>query len=309
MFEYGPQPVERELPSPEARELLALVREIAAREIAPVAAQEESEGNFPRKLFALLSGSGLLGLPYPEEHGGGGQPYEVYLQVLEELAAARLTVGLGTSVHSLACHALAQAGTEEQRAAHLPKMLGGGLLGAYCLSEPTSGSDAASLRTRAVREGDTWVLHGTKAWITHGGVADFYTVLARTGGEGSRGITAFLVPGDAEGLSPAPPEKKMGMAGSPTAQLHFDGVRVDDSRRLGEEGDGFPLALAALDGGRLGIAACATGVAQAALDEALRYVAERRQFGRPLADFQGLRFLLADMATGIAAGRALYLGA
>ncbi|WP_019546320.1 acyl-CoA dehydrogenase family protein [Streptomyces sulphureus] len=309
MSEYGPQPVERALPSQEARELMALVREIAAREIAPVAAQEESEGSFPRKVFALLSNSGLLGLPYPEEYGGGGQPYEVYLQVLEELAAARLTVGLGTSVHSLACHALAQAGTDEQRAAHLPKMLGGGLLGAYCLSEPASGSDAASLRTRAVREGDTWVLHGTKAWITHGGVADFYTVLARTGSEGSRGITAFLVPGDAEGLSPAPPEKKMGMAGSPTAQLHFDGVRVADSRRLGAEGDGFPLALAALDGGRLGIAACATGVAQAALDEALRYVAERRQFGRPLADFQGLRFLLADMATGIAAGRALYLAA
>ena len=309
MSEYGPQPVARELPTREAEDLMALVRDIAAREIAPTAAEEERDATFPRKLFELLSHSGLLGLPDPEEYGGGGQPYQVYLQVLEELAAARLSVGLGTSVHSLACSALARGGTEEQRRAHLPTMLSGGLLGAYCLSEPSSGSDASALRTRAERDGDDWVLRGTKAWTTHGGVADFYTVLARTGGEGSHGITAFLVPGDADGLSAAAPERKMGMAGSPTAQLHFDGVRIPDSRRIGAEGAGFRLALESLDGGRLGIAACAVGVAQAALDEALRYTAERRQFGRPIADFQGLRFTLADMATGIAAGRALYLAA
>ncbi|MFE4719817.1 acyl-CoA dehydrogenase family protein, partial [Streptomyces sp. NPDC056728] len=243
------------------------------------------------------------------DFGGGDQPYEVYLQVLEELAAARLTVGLGVSVHSLACHALANFGTKEQRTEHLPAMLGGGLLGAYCLSEPSSGSDAASLRTKAVREGDDWVITGTKAWITHGGVADFYTVLARTGGEGARGITAFLVPGDAEGLSAAAPEKKMGMKGSPTAQVHFDGVRVSDARRIGDEGQGFAIALSALDSGRLGIAACAIGVAQAALDEAVSYATGREQFGRPVADFQGLRFMLADMATQIEAGRALYLTA
>lgn len=153
------------------------------------------------------------------------------------------------------------------------------------------------------------MITGTKAWITHGGIADFYTVMARTGGEGSRGITAFLVPGDAEGLSAAAPEKKMGMKGSPTAQLHFDGVRVADSRRLGEEGQGFAIALSALDSGRLGIAACAIGVAQAALDEAVEYATGRRQFGRPVSDFQGLRFMLADMATQIEAGRALYLSA
>ncbi|WP_371581717.1 acyl-CoA dehydrogenase family protein [Streptomyces sp. NBC_01314] len=321
MSDRAPQPVDRQLPTEEARDLISLVREIAQREIAPHAAEEEDAGRFPRELFGLLSESGLLGLPYDSEHGGGDQPYEVYLQVLEELAMARLTVGLGVSVHTLACHALANYGTKEQQAEHLPAMLGGRLLGAYCLSEPASGSDAASLRTKAVREGGgpsrtggaesggDWVITGTKAWITHGGIADFYTVMARTGGEGSRGITAFLVPGDAEGLSAAAPEKKMGMKGSPTAQLHYDGVRVADSRRLGEEGQGFAIALSALDSGRLGIAACAIGVAQAALDEAVEYATGRRQFGRPIADFQGLRFMLADMATQIEAGRALYLSA
>ncbi|MGW5420812.1 acyl-CoA dehydrogenase family protein [Streptomyces sp. NPDC003943] len=307
--DHAPQPVERRMPTEEARELFALVREIAAREIAPRAAEEEAAGHFPRELFSLLSASGLLGLPYDSAYGGGDQPYAVYLQVLEELAAVRLTVALGVSVHSLSCHALAAFGTDEQRAAHLPAMLGGGLLGAYCLSEPSSGSDAAALRTRAVREGDIWVLDGTKAWITHGGIADFYTVMARTGGAGPKGITAFLVPGDAPGLSAAAPERKMGMKGSPTAQVHLDGVRVPDARRIGAEGQGFAIALAALDSGRLGIAACAVGVAQAALDAAVAYARERRQFGRPIADFQGLRFLLADMATQIEAGRALYLEA
>ncbi|MFB7058410.1 acyl-CoA dehydrogenase family protein [Streptomyces vinaceus] len=309
MNDRAPQPVDRQLPTEESRDLLALVREIAQREIRPVAADEEDAGTFPRAIFTLLSEAGLLGLPYAGEHGGGEQPYEVYLQVLEELAAARLTVGLGVSVHSLACHGLAGYGTEEQQKAHLPAMLGGGLLGAYCLSEPASGSDAASLTTKAVRDGEDWIITGTKAWITHGGVADFYTVLARTGAEGPKGITAFLVPGDAEGLTAAVPEKKMGMKGSPTAQLHFDGVRVPDTRRIGEEGQGFTIALAALDAGRLGIAACAVGVAQAALDEALAYALDRKQFGHPIADFQGLRFMLADMATKIEAGRALYLAA
>lgn len=309
MSDRAPQPVDRQLPTDEARELISLVRDIAQREIAPKAAEEEDAGRFPREVFTLLSRSGLLGLPYDSECGGGDQPYEVYLQVLEELAAARLTVGLGVSVHTLASYALAAYGTKEQRTEHLPAMLGGGLLGAYCLSEAASGSDAASLRTKAVRDGDHWVITGTKAWITHGGIADFYTVMARTGEEGARGITAFLVPGDAEGLSGAVPEKKMGMKGSPTAQVHLDGVRVPDGRRIGEEGQGFAIALAALDSGRLGIAACAIGVAQAALDHAVAYATERRQFGKPIADFQGLRFMLADMATQIEAGRALYLSA
>lgn len=309
MPDRAPQPVDRQLPTDEARDLISLVRDIAQREIAPRAAEEEDAGHFPREIFTLLSESGLLGLPYDSEYGGGDQPYEVYLQVLEELAAARLTVGLGVSVHSLSCHALANYGTKQQQVEHLPAMLGGGLLGAYCLSEPSSGSDAASLRTKAVRDGEDWVIEGTKAWITHGGIADFYTVMARTGEDGPRGISAFLVPGDAPGLSAAAPEKKMGMKGSPTAQVHFDGVRVPDERRIGEEGQGFAIALSALDSGRLGIAACAIGVAQAALDEAVAYATGRQQFGRPISDFQGLRFMLADMATQIEAGRALYLAA
>ncbi|MDX3071604.1 acyl-CoA dehydrogenase family protein [Streptomyces sp. NPDC088354] len=309
MTHDGPQPVERQLPTEEARDLLALVRELAQREIKPKAAEEEDAGIFPRDTFRLIGEAGLLGLPYPEEYGGGGQPYEVYLQVLEELAAARLTVGLGVSVHTLASHAVAHYGAKEQRTEYLPAMLEGSLLGAYCLSEPAAGSDAAALRTRATRVGEGWRIEGTKAWITHGGVADFYTVLARSGVEGARGITAYLVPGDAEGLSAAAPEKKMGMKGSPTAQVHFDGVTVPDARRIGEEGQGFTIALSALDSGRLGIAACAIGIAQAALDEALAYGMNRQQFGRPVVDFQGLRFMLADMATRIEAGRALYLAA
>ncbi|MET8639519.1 acyl-CoA dehydrogenase family protein [Streptomyces sp. NPDC004096] len=311
MPDRAPQPVDRPLPTDEARDLISLVRDIAQHEIAPKAAEEEDAGHFPREVFRLLSESGLLGLPYDSEYGGGDQPYEVYLQVLEELAAARLTVGLGVSVHTLSCHAVAHFGTKQQQVEHLPAMLGGGLLGAYCLSEATSGSDAASLRTRAARDeqGGDWQITGTKSWITHGGIADFYTVMARTGEEGPRGITAFLVPGDAAGLSAALPERKMGMKGSPTAQVHFDGVRVPDARRIGEQGQGFAIALAALDSGRLGIAACAVGLAQSALDEALAYASGRRQFGRPISDFEGLRFMLADMATQIEAGRALYLAA
>lgn len=295
--------VERQLPTDEARELLSLTRDLVQREIQPRAAEDEAAGRFPRELFRTLGEAGLLSLPYEEKYGGGDQPYEVYLQVLEELAGGWLAVGLGVSVHTLSCHALAGFGSEEQRAAWLPGMLSGEQLGAYCLSEPQSGSDAAALRTRADLDGDEYVVSGTKAWITHGGQADFYSALVRTGEPGPRGISCLLVPAGVAGLSAAPPEHKMGMRSSPTAQLHFDGARVDRARLIGTEGQGFQLALAALDSGRLGIAACAIGVAQAALDLAVDYAGTRRQFGRPIADFQGLSFMLADMATQIEAGR------
>ncbi|MGA5699542.1 acyl-CoA dehydrogenase family protein [Peterkaempfera bronchialis] len=303
------KPVERQLPTEEARDLLTLTRELVERELLPRAAADEAEGRFPRDVFRTLGSAGLLGLPYPERHGGGEQPYEVYLQVLEELAAGWLAVGLGVSVHTLSCHALATFGSEELKRRLLPGMLGGDQLGAYCLSEPQSGSDAAALRTSAVRDGDAYTVNGTKAWITHGGVADFYSAMVRTGQEGAGGISALLVAGDTPGVSAAPPERKMGMKSSPTAQIHFDGARVPADRLIGEEGQGFAIALSALDSGRLGIAACATGVAQAALDHAVEYARTRRQFGRPIADFQGLSFMLADMATQIEAGRALYLAA
>ncbi|QMU76115.1 acyl-CoA dehydrogenase [Streptacidiphilus sp. PB12-B1b] len=305
------KPVDRELPTEEARELLSLTRDLVDREVRPHAAQEEADGVFPRETMRLLGRAGLLGLPYGEQYGGGEQPYEVYLQVLEELAAGRLTVGLGVSVHTLSCHALATFGSEEQQRRWLPGMLGGEQLGAYCLSEPQSGSDAAALRTRAVREADggSYTVDGTKAWITHGGVADFYSAMVRTGEDGPRGISVLLVPADTPGVSADLPERKMGMKGSPTAQVHFDGARVSADRLIGTEGQGFAIALSALDSGRLGIAACAIGVAQAALDYAVDYARTRTQFGRPIAEFQGLSFMLADMATAVEAGRALYLAA
>jgi len=301
-------PVERTLPTEEARALLGLTRELAQGELVPRVTEFERRAEFPREVFGTLGKAGLLGLPYPEEYGGGGQPYEVYLQVVEELAGAWLAVGLGVSVHSLACFPTAAFGTAEQRSQLLPGLLGGDLLGAYCLSEPQSGSDASAMTTRAVRDGDGYVLDGVKAWVTHGGRADFYLVFARTSAE-SRGISCFLTPADTAGLRPQRPERKMGMAASPTAQIVLDGVRVPADRRVGEEGAGYRIALSALDGGRLGIAACAVGLAQAALDYAVGYARERRQFGRPIVEFQGLSFLLADMATQVEAARALYLAA
>lgn len=301
--------VTRLLPTPEAVDLLALVEDFAAAELAPYAEADEATGTFPRERLRALGGLGLLGLPYPEELGGGAQPAEVYLQVLEEIARSWLSVGVSVSVHWLSCFPLVTHGTREQQERWLPDLLGGDLLGGYCLSEPQAGSDAAALSTRADRDGADYVVTGTKAWITHGGRADSYALMARTSDDGAKGITCFHLPGDAEGLVAAPPERKMGARSSPTAQLHLDGVRLPADHRIGDEGAGFPIALAALDAGRLGIAACAVGLAQAALDAAVAYAAQRRQFGRPIADFQGLSFLLADMATAVAAARALYVDA
>jgi alkylation response protein AidB-like acyl-CoA dehydrogenase len=300
-------PVVRSLPTAEAEELLGLTRELAEQELAPRAPGMEKRSEFPREVFRTLGKSGLLGLPYDERYGGGGQPYEVYLHVLEELSRAWLAVGLGLSVHTLACFPLASFGTDEQRERWLPDMLAGDLLGAYCLSEAGSGSDAAALQTRAVRDGESWVVDGTKAWVTHGGVADFYNLMVRTGGQGAKGISCLLAEADTPGLLPQQPEHKMGMNSSQTASVLLESARVPADRLIGEEGQGFRIAMSALDGGRLGISACSVGVAQAALDTAVAYAAERRQFGQRIADFQGLSFLLADMATQVEAARALYL--
>jgi alkylation response protein AidB-like acyl-CoA dehydrogenase len=301
--------VTRLLPTEESVALLSMVEEFAAGELAPRVAQDEADAVFPRDLLRGLGGLGVLGLPFDSGYGGGDQPYEVTLQVLEELARAWLSIGVSVSVHYLSCFPLAAYGTTDQRDQWLAEMIGGDLLGAYCLSEPHSGSDAAALTTRAVLDDDTYVVNGTKAWITHGGRADFYSVMVRTSDDGARGITCLLVDGTAAGLSAAPPERKMGTGSSPTAQVILDGVRVGVGRRMGAEGEGFPVALAALDAGRLGIAACAVGLAQAALDAAVAYAGQRRQFGRPIAEFQGLSFMLADMATAVAGARALYLAA
>jgi alkylation response protein AidB-like acyl-CoA dehydrogenase len=303
--------VERDLPTDEAHDLLALVRELGEQRLAPRVAEFEEKAQFPREVFTELGRAGLLSLPYPEQWGGGDQPYSVYLQVLEELSAAWGAIGLGVSVHSLSCYPLAQFGTDAQRERWLPGMLSGDQLGAYCLSEPTSGSDAAALRTRAVPcdDGAAYAVTGTKAWITHGGVADFYNLMVRTSDDGPRGISCLLADAATDGLSAAPPERKMGFSSSQTAQVLLDDARIDADRRIGEEGQGFTIALSALDSGRLGIAACAVGIAQAAFEAATAYAKEREQFGQRIIDFQGLSFLLADMATQISAARELYLAA
>jgi alkylation response protein AidB-like acyl-CoA dehydrogenase len=302
-------PAQRMLPTDEAVELLGLVREIADAELAPKVASYEHDGTFFREELRTLGRAGLLSLPYPESDGGGGLPYEVYLQVLEELSGTWLSLGISVSVHTLACFPVAVYGTDEQKARWLPGMLGGDQLGAYCLSEPQSGSDAAALVTRADRDGDDYVVTGTKAWITHGGVADFYNLMVRTSDDGARGISCLLADAGTPGLSSAPPERKMGAKGSRTAQVLLDGARIEGDRLVGAEGQGFKIALAALDAGRLGIAACAVGLAQAALDAATAYAKERRQFGRAIGEFQGMQFMLADMATQVSAARALVLEA
>ncbi len=301
--------VVRSLPSAEAEALLELTRDLVEGEVAPRAAEMESRAEFPRELFRTLGKAGLLGLAYDEELGGGGQPYEVYLQVLEELSRGWLAVGVGVSVHTLACYPVAEFGTDEQKARFLPEMLGGELLGAYCLSEAGSGSDAAALVTKAARDGDDYVVDGTKAWVTHGGHADFYNLMVRTGEPGPKGISCLLADAATPGMQAQPPEKKMGLRSSPTASMTLESARVPADRLLGEEGVGFRIALSALDGGRLGIAACAVGHAQASLDLAVDYAKERKQFGQRIADFQGLSFMLADMATQVEAARALYLSA
>jgi alkylation response protein AidB-like acyl-CoA dehydrogenase len=301
-------PATRLLPSEETVDLLALVRDLATTELLPRAAQAERDEAFPREVFRTLGRAGLLGLPYPEELGGGGLPYEVYLQVLEEIGSVWASVGVGVSVHALSCFGLATAGTPEQQQRWLPDMLGGELLGAYCLSEPHAGSDPAAMTTRARRDGDDYVITGAKAWTTHGGHADFYKVMARTG-DGRHDISCFLVDAATEGLVADPPEQKMGLTGSATATMRFDGVRVPVERRLGAEGDGLKIALAGLDAGRLGIAAVATGLAQGALDQAVAYAKSRETFGVRIIDHQGLGFVLADMEAAVQSARAMLLHA
>jgi len=322
-------PADRLLPDDESAAIVALARDFATAELAPRAAAAEEAGAFPRELFRQLGELGLLGMPYPEEVGGGGQPYEVYLQALEELGGAWASVGVGVSVHVMSCYPLAAWGSAEQRERWLSELLAGDLLGAYALSEADAGSDPAAMRARAVREDAAaggapgsgagtpgagpapagYRLSGSKAWVTHGGEADFYTLFARTSEDRSRGVSCFLVPADAPGLQPQPPERKMGLTGSTTATIDLDAVPVPADRLIGREGDGLPIALQALDSGRLGIAAVAVGVAQAALDHAVAYARERRTFGKAIIDHQGLGFLLADMAAAVAAARGVTLDA
>ena len=301
-------PVDRLLPNDEARDLIALVRDIADKRMAPIASEYEKERKYPEGLFAELGEAGLLGLPYPTEWDGGGQPYEVYLQVLEELGARWASVAVAVSVHGLASHPLFNFGTQEQKEKWLPDLLNGKIIGAYSLSEPQAGSDAAALTCRATPTDGGYSITGSKAWITHGGIADVYNLFARTG-EGSKGVSCFFVARDTEGLTFGKPEDKMGRHAVPTTGASYDGAFVEEGRRLGAEGQGLQIAFSALDSGRLGIAAVATGLAQAALDAAVEYAQERTAFGRKIIDHQGLNFVLADMAAAVDSARATYLDA
>jgi alkylation response protein AidB-like acyl-CoA dehydrogenase len=305
-------PVDRLLPDRDAADLIALTRDVCEKVLSPIVDQHERTETYPEGVFATLGAAGLLSLPQPEDWGGGGQPFEVYLQVLEEIAARWAAVAVAVSVHSLSCHPLLMFGTDEQRARWLPGMLSGEQIGAYSLSEPQAGSDAAALQCKAefsaAEAVPGYVVNGSKAWITHGGRADFYNLFARTG-EGSRGISCFLVPGDQPGLSFGKPEEKMGLAAVPTTSAFYDNALIESDRLIGAEGQGLQIAFSALDSGRLGIAAVAVGIAQAALDEACTYANERTTFGRKIIDHQGLGFLLADMATAVASARATYLDA
>ncbi len=310
-------PVDRELPTPEAYDLLALTRDLADAELAPHAAAYEREERFPREIFRTLGAAGLLGLPFAEEAGGGGQPYTVYLQVLEELAMRWASVALGISVHTLSCSPIATVGTEAQKRDLLPEMIGGTLLGAYSLSEAHAGSDASAMRAAATPADDGWLARGEKAWVTHGGHADFYTTFLRTPADGRAGaagggrsaVSCFHLTPDLPGFSAARPEQKMGLTASTTAALRLDDVPVPADRLVGEPGRGMQIALGALDSGRLGISAVAVGLAQSALDVAVGYAVEREAFGRPIIEHQGLAFVLADMAAAVESARATYLAA
>nr|WP_206024586.1 acyl-CoA dehydrogenase family protein [Rhodococcus sp. 14C212] len=297
------------LPTPEAYDLIELTRDVADKVLAPRVVEHERNETFPEGVFPALGAAGLLSLPYPEEFGGGNQPYEVYLQVLEELGARWAAVAVAVSVHGLSCFALATHGTDEQKNKWLPDMLGGDTIGAYSLSEPQAGSDAAALACRATAVDGGYRISGSKAWITNGGKADFYTLFARTSDAGSKGISCFLVPAGTEGLSFGKPEEKMGLHAIPTTTAHYDDAFVPGERRIGAEGQGLPIAFSALDSGRLGIAAVAVGLAQAALDEATAYAKERKAFGKKIIDHQGLGFVLADMAAAVDSARATYIDA
>ncbi len=288
------------------RDVVAAVRTWVGERAGPASSGYEEKHEFPRDLFRQIGEMGLAGIPYEERFGGGGQSFLTYLLVLEEIATGFLSLAVTLSVHHLASFGIHQFGSEELKQRYLPRLFSAEWLGAYALSEASSGSDAASLRTRADRSETGFRLTGSKRFITHGGEAELYLVMARTGEDGPRGISAFAVERGLPGFEFGKLEDKMGWNASPMRELLFEGCEVPAESLVGEEGQGFVIALAALDGGRLGMAACSTGLAQGALDAAIRFARDRRQFGRPVIEFEGLQFMLADMATQIEAARRLY---
>jgi alkylation response protein AidB-like acyl-CoA dehydrogenase len=295
------------LPTREHDELRAIVRELADERIAPRAADIDAKAEFPEDLRRLLAQQDLLGTCFDERHGGTNLDGVAQAILVEEIARADATTSLIPIVQKLGSLPITLAGSDEQKDRYLPRLASGEWLAAFGLTEAAAGSDVAANRMRATREGDCYVLNGSKRFITHGSVADVITVFALTDPEagGRKGMSAFIVEASMPGFSAPRVEHKMGIRGSPTAELTFDDVRVPIANRLGEEGDGFKIAMATLDRSRLGIAAQAVGIAQGAVDAAVRYAADRRQFGQRVVDFEGIQFMLADMASQTEAARQL----
>ncbi|HEX4836317.1 MAG TPA: acyl-CoA dehydrogenase [bacterium] len=292
--------------SEEHRLVQATVREWATSRLLPLAAELDRTGRYPPELIRELGDLGLMGVFVPETYGGGGMDAVSYCIVMEEIARAE--AGLSTIVsvnNSLACFPMFHFGTEAQKRKYLPDLARARTTGCYCLTEPTAGSDAASLRTTARESGDHWVLSGTKIFVTNGVEAGILIIYARTGGEGSRGISAFIAEKGDPGLSVGKVEHKLGIHASSTCEIVLQECRLPKDRLLGERDKGFQIAMATLDGGRIGIASQALGIARAAMEDAIAYAKERRQFGRPIAEFQAIQWKIADMATRIQAGRLL----
>jgi alkylation response protein AidB-like acyl-CoA dehydrogenase len=283
------------------------VREFADGEIAPRAHEREKDGRFPRETIARLSEMGVLGMMIPEEYGGAGADALSYVLAIEELARADASIAVIVSVNnSVACYPVWKFGSETQKKTVLKELASGKALGAYALTEPQSGSDAANQKTRAVRDGDAYVLNGAKAWITNAGEAKWYVVMAMTDPErGTHGITAFLVSADDPGVRVGLPEDKMGLRSSKTASVYFEDVRVPVERRLGQEGQGFTIAMTTLDHSRIGIAAQGIGIGQAAYEASVEYGKTRETFGKKLAEHEAIAFQIADMRVQLEAARAL----
>lgn len=284
-----------------------MVRDFARNEVGPTAEERDEEERFDREIFRKMSKLGLTGIPWPEEYGGIGSDYLAYCIAVEELSRVCASTGVTLSAHtSLAGWPIFKFGSEEQKHKYLKPMAQGEKIGAYGLTESSAGSDAGGMKTTAVKEGDFYVLNGSKIFITNGGEADIYVVFARTNPEEKqKGTSAFIVEKDMEGFSVGKKEKKLGIRSSPTTEIIFENCRVPKENLLGKEGDGFKIAMMTLDGGRNGIAAQAVGIAQGALDAAVAYAKERHQFGKPIIAQQGIAFKLADMATSIEASRLL----
>ncbi|WP_459502020.1 acyl-CoA dehydrogenase AcdA [Bacillus sp. C1] len=284
-----------------------MVRDFARNEVAPTAAERDEEERFDRALFDQMADLGLTGIPWPEEYGGIGSDYLAYVIAVEELSRVCASTGVTLSAHtSLAGWPIFKFGTEEQKQKFLRPMAEGKKIGAYGLTEPGSGSDAGGMKTTARRDGDHYILNGSKIFITNGGIADIYVVFALTDPESKqRGTSAFIVESDALGFSVGKKESKLGIRSSPTTEIMFEDCRIPAENLLGEEGQGFKIAMQTLDGGRNGIAAQAVGIAQGALDASVEYARERHQFGKPIAAQQGIGFKLADMATNVEAARLL----